>query len=53
MVLAGAAAILPDSAIGIIMPGVISAAGVLIGAAVLTVEYLNHRRLAPVRGAVK
>ena len=53
MIVAGAAAILPDLAISIIMPGLISAFGVLIGVGVLTFEYLNHRRLAPVRGAVK
>ena len=44
MILAGAAAILPDSDIGIIMPGLISAMGVLVGGAVLTVEYLSRRR---------
>ncbi len=53
MILAGAAAILPDSAIGIIMPGFISAMGVLVGGAVLTVEYFSHRRATLVRGTVK
>ena len=53
MILAGVAAILPDSAIGIVMPGLISATGVLVGGAVLTVEYLNHRKATLVRGTAK
>ena len=53
MILAGAAAILPDLAIGIIMPGFISAIGVLVGGAVLTVEYLSHRRTTLVRGTAE
>lgn len=44
MIAAGAAAILPDSAIGLAVPGLISAAGVLVGGAILIVEYLNRRR---------
>jgi TRAP-type uncharacterized transport system fused permease subunit len=43
MILAGAAAFLPDSAIGLPVPGLVSAAGVLIGGALLAVEYFNHR----------
>jgi TRAP transporter 4TM/12TM fusion protein len=51
MIIAGAAAILPDAHIGLAMPGLISGLGVLIGGAVLTYEYLNHRRAMPASGA--
>ena len=44
MLITGAAAIIPDSSIGLIFPGFISGAGVLIGGAVLMVEYLSYRR---------
>lgn len=44
MIAAGGSAILPDSAIGLTVPGLISGAGVLVGGAVLIGEYLNHRR---------
>lgn len=44
MIAAGAPAILPDSSIGIVMPGAVSATGVLIGGALLAVEYFSHRR---------
>jgi TRAP transporter 4TM/12TM fusion protein len=53
MILVGAAAILPDSAIGIIVPGFISAAGLVIGGTVLAFEYVSHRRAAPIRGAAE
>jgi TRAP-type uncharacterized transport system fused permease subunit len=53
MILTGAAAILPDSAIGIVMPGFISATGVLVGGAVLAVEYLNHRKTTLVGGTAE
>ena len=43
MMLAGAAAFLPDTAIGLPVPGLVSATGVLIGGALLAVEYFNHR----------
>jgi TRAP transporter 4TM/12TM fusion protein len=46
MILAGAAALLPDAAIGIFMPGLISATGVLIGGAVLAIEYVSCRKAA-------
>jgi TRAP transporter 4TM/12TM fusion protein len=52
-ILAGAAAFLPDATIGIVMPGFVSAMGVLIGAAVLAVEYLSRRRAALARSAAK
>ena len=44
LVLAGVAAFLPDSNIGFVMPGLISAIGLLVGGAVLAVEYFNRRR---------
>jgi TRAP transporter 4TM/12TM fusion protein len=53
MILAGAAAFLPDATIGIVVPGFVSALGVLIGGAVLAAEYLNRRRTALVRSAAK
>ena len=43
MILAGAAAFLPDSAIGLPIPGLVSAIGVVIGGALLGLEYFNHR----------
>jgi TRAP-type uncharacterized transport system fused permease subunit len=45
MMAAGAAAILPDSAV--VLPGFISAIGVAVGGAVLAFEYVNRRRAAP------
>ena len=51
MIAAGAAAILPDSAIGMLVPGLISAAGVLVGGVVLIVEYLNLRRTTLARSS--
>jgi TRAP-type uncharacterized transport system fused permease subunit len=53
MIVAGAAAILPDSAIGIFIPGFVSATGVLAGGAYLAFEYFNHRRSALVRSAAE
>jgi TRAP transporter 4TM/12TM fusion protein len=53
MILAGAAAFLPDATIGIVVPGLVSATGVLVGAAVLAVEYLSRRRAAVVRSAAE
>jgi TRAP-type uncharacterized transport system fused permease subunit len=53
MILAGAAAILPDSHIGLATPGLISGIGVLVGGAVLAFEYLNHRKAVSVGTAVK
>ena len=53
MIGAGVAAILPDSAIGMVTPGAVSATGVLIGGAVLAVEYFNHRRATLLGGAAK
>jgi TRAP transporter 4TM/12TM fusion protein len=50
MILAGAPALLPDSSIGLAVPGAVSAAGVLIGAAMLAAEYFNHRRSLPAHG---
>jgi TRAP-type uncharacterized transport system fused permease subunit len=44
MIVAGAAAFLPDSHIGLVMPGFISAAGLLVGGTVLLLEYLSRRR---------
>jgi TRAP-type uncharacterized transport system fused permease subunit len=41
---AGAAAILPDSHIGVIFPGFISGTGVLVGGVILAFEYLRYRR---------
>jgi TRAP-type uncharacterized transport system fused permease subunit len=49
MILAGAAAFLPDANIGFAIPGAVSAAGLLVGASVLAFEYFNHRRAAPAR----
>lgn len=53
LVVAGAAAIIPDSAIGMIVPGLLSGAGVVVGGSILAMEYLNHRRTAPVRSAAE
>ena len=53
LTVAGAAAILPDSHIGLAVPGLISGLGVLVGGAVLTYEYLNHRRAIPAGDAAK
>jgi TRAP-type uncharacterized transport system fused permease subunit len=53
MFLAGAAAIVPDSAIGMPVPGLLSGIGVLIGGAVLTVEFLSRRRAMPASGAAE
>ena len=53
MFVAGCAAILPDSAIGMFVPGLISGAGVLVGGAVLAFEYLNHRRSNPAPSAAE
>ena len=43
MILSGAAAFLPDSAIGLPVPGLVSASGVLVGGTLLAVEYFSHR----------
>ena len=51
MIVAGLAAILPDSAVAI--PNFVSATGVLIGGAILALEYFNHRRSAPVRDSAE
>jgi TRAP transporter 4TM/12TM fusion protein len=51
--LAGAAAIIPDSAIGLWVPGLLSGLGVLIGGVLLAVEYLNNRRTPLVRSAAE
>jgi TRAP-type uncharacterized transport system fused permease subunit len=53
LMLAGAAALLPDAAIGMIMPGFISATGVLVGGVVLAIEYLSCRKAALARGAAE
>jgi TRAP-type uncharacterized transport system fused permease subunit len=53
MIGAGAAAIIPDSAIGIAFPGAVSGAGVLIGGALLAFEYFGARRAAPARTAAE
>jgi TRAP transporter 4TM/12TM fusion protein len=53
MITAGAAAILPDSAIGLVIPGFVSAMGVLIGGAALTFEFVNLRRATLLRGAAE
>jgi hypothetical protein len=53
MIAAGAPAILPDSSIGFIMPGAVSAAGVLIGGAALAVEYFSSRRAMLARSAAE
>ena len=44
MIVAGAAAFLPDSTIGFAVPGLISAIGLLVGGTVLGFEYFNHRK---------
>ena len=50
MIVAGVAAILPDSHISMVMPGLISATGVLVGVAVLAFEYFSCRKAALARG---
>ena len=49
LVIAGAAAIVPDSAIGLFVPGLLSGLGVLIGGAIMVSEYLVYRRASLVR----
>jgi TRAP transporter 4TM/12TM fusion protein len=46
MFVCGVAAILPDSSIGIALPGALSASGIVLGGAALAVEYFNARRAA-------
>lgn len=53
MFVAGAAAIVPDSAIGMPVPGLLSGVGVLAGGVILAIEYFSHRRAAPARGAAE
>jgi TRAP transporter 4TM/12TM fusion protein len=50
MIVSGAAAFLPDATIGLAMPGMVSAAGLLIGGAVLILEYFTNRRATLARG---
>jgi TRAP transporter 4TM/12TM fusion protein len=52
MILAGAAAFLPDAHIGMAMPGLISGVGLLVGGGVLAFEYFN-RRAVLARGAAE
>jgi TRAP transporter 4TM/12TM fusion protein len=49
MIVAGAAAFLPDANIKFLMPGLISATGLIVGAAVLAYQYFNHRHASPAR----
>jgi TRAP-type uncharacterized transport system fused permease subunit len=49
LIVAGAAAFLPDSTIGLAMPGLISATGLLVGGGVLAFEYFSRRRALPAR----
>jgi TRAP transporter 4TM/12TM fusion protein len=51
MFVAGAAAIIPDSTIGMFVPGLLSGLGVLIGGAALAFEYFNNRRATLARAA--
>jgi TRAP transporter 4TM/12TM fusion protein len=44
LIVAGAAAFLPDSTIGFAMPGLISATGLLVGGVVLGLEWVSHRK---------
>jgi TRAP transporter 4TM/12TM fusion protein len=53
MIATGAAAIIPDSSIGLFMPGFTSAMGVLIGGTLLAVEYFSARRAALAGSALK
>lgn len=53
MIAAGVAAFVPDASIGIAVPGIVSATGMLIGGAILAVEYFNHRRAHLVRNPQK
>ncbi|HEY6994105.1 MAG TPA: TRAP transporter fused permease subunit [Xanthobacteraceae bacterium] len=53
MIGAGTAAIIPDSAIGMFVPGLLSALGVLVGGGVLAFEYVHHRRTMLARGAAE
>jgi TRAP transporter 4TM/12TM fusion protein len=48
MILAGAAAFLPDATINLYLPGSVSALGLLVGGAILVFEYF-HGRAAPAR----
>jgi TRAP transporter 4TM/12TM fusion protein len=53
MFVAGAAAIVPDSAIGMPVPGLLSGVGVLVGGVILAIEYFGHRRAGPARSAAE
>ena len=53
MLVAGAAAIIPDSSVGFIFPGLVSGMGVLIGGAVLAIEYMSCRRSTLVQSTAK
>ena len=50
MIVAGAAAFLPDATIGMAVPGAVSATGLVVGGAVLAFEFLNRRRATLARG---
>jgi TRAP transporter 4TM/12TM fusion protein len=50
---AGAAAIVPDSTIGMPVPGLLSGVGVLVGGIILAIEYFSHRRAVPARSAAE
>jgi TRAP-type uncharacterized transport system fused permease subunit len=53
LIVAGAAAFLPDATIKFLMPGLISATGLLVGGGVLAFEYFSRRRAALARGAAE
>jgi hypothetical protein len=53
LIAAGAAAFLPDATIKFLMPGLISATGLLVGGGVLAFEYFTRRRAALAQGAAE
>jgi TRAP transporter 4TM/12TM fusion protein len=46
LIASGVVAIVPDAAIGLTVPGLLSGMGVCVGGAILIFEYLTHRRSA-------
>ena len=53
LIVCGAAAIIPDSTIGLFLPGAMSATGTVLGGAILAAEYIGTRRAKTVHHAAQ
>ncbi len=53
MIVTGGVALIPDASVGLVIPGMFSTLGVIIGGAVLVWEYIACRRLRPAGGAAE